>query len=240
MAIESTTVMHGTGGDVPLEYIRGVLAEGVAALVSDPVRLHYALERHDSSMRHSSADRFQEDAKRQLATFLSSLRFTLAYPANEAKAPTVSIVVVNDSEDRSRGNAGDVAGKATELHGTAQSSTVAAWQSTPTSRAYRRTTYETLCTANLQIGLWFAKDLDPFIALRLLKQVLIRDKGRLMNAGILDIGAITITSFAPGPDWPDIPFVPTIGLTITYSYRFEDRSGPVPTHIRILAPVGVN
>lgn len=231
----------GTGGEVPLEFIRQVLVEGLLALASDPIRLDDALERHDEGADRSDAEKYSAEAKRRIKAILqtSGIEVALQYPADNAKTPTISIVVMSETENRANAPCGDLMGHETEIIGVAQSSSSDDWITAPTSKAYRRETLITQFNAPVQVGIW-AQAGDVFLLFRLLRQVLLAEKPRLEEAGILE-ASMSTGGFNPDPErWPDFPMVLTITYSLVYDYRFDKRTGPVPHHLWLDDCAGAN
>jgi len=232
----------GTGADTfPLEFLAQVVKEGLSGLVADKVRRDDAIERHDGEASQSSVDQYTVEMKRRIVELFTrqAIRFTTSYPANSAEIPAISFVVSSDDEESDGDYPGKIIHDRTEFHGTAQTSEGDDWLTAPTGRAYRLQTRGIQQTTNVQVGIWGLPG-DAFLLLRLLKQVIIKNQGRLGNAGMLSITMRT-SGFAPNREtWPDIPIVPAVDLAIKYQYRFDVRQGPIPTHLRFLEIVGQN
>ncbi len=206
--------------------LRQVLMEGLVELAGSPSRLAELFGRTDD-MRHGSQEQWtrdMQDAAQGLVAIEGGVPVLIGYPAGNARLPVVSIVLESGREDTSGATVGDIAGTALETIGD---------PSAPTRYDLQQRLAVPWDTA-LQLGCWATGPEESVLLGAVVKSIVFRDKGRLMEAGVLDVG-LSETGMQPDPQlYPRIGYVPIIRASLSWTWRQTRKTTGAPVTYTLL------
>lgn len=217
---------------VPELLLRQVIMDGVVELAADAPRLDELFERVDNLYEGSqyswSAD--MRARVREIATTPGLLRVGVGYPMSPGVIPYVSIVVESGGEQADEAMTGDIANESTVQTGVPSATDPAA------SSVEAHTVLATGWSTTLQVGVWSRAPEESVLLHSIVREILFREKGRLLTAGVHDVG-FTESGFSPegSPLYPDVGYVPMLRAVMRWTLRSTRREGPVPTRVTMRA-----
>jgi hypothetical protein len=223
---------RGAGIDiVPELLIREVLLYGFRELCGDAFRMDKLFHRVDDLLG-GTQEEWAQDLKNALLRMAKpadrgALRIGVGYPTTAIVTPYVSIVLESGAENTAEAAVGDVLSRASHVIGTLRSDDERA------ARVIESTTLGVGWQSTIQIGSWSRVPEESLLLHAAVRQILFRDKGRLVAAGVHEVG-FTDTGFAPSRDeYPDTGYVPVLRCSISWTLRDVRRLSPVPTRVNM-------
>lgn len=222
---------------VPELLLRQVLMEGFVELGGDDDRQRELFERLDGLLQ-SSRELWERDYRAMLCELALAgdrwARFTIGYPTDTARYPTVSIVNESGAEDDALAVVGGVLSVGYRTVGTP---TVADDQS---ARMERHQVEGVGWTSNIQVGVWSVAAEESVVLSAIVKHLLLRHRGRLLAAGVHS-ATLSETGFIPDPArWPRTGYVPVIRCTMGGTLRQTRRRSPTEYRVRLTTLQGNN
>jgi len=201
----------GSGaGIVPSLLVREVLIKGLVELASDDVRLSELYQRFDD-LRDGTQDQWTQDLKDHLKRLVSygsagAVRVGVTYPRTELSLPWVSVLVASGSEDVGQATMGDVMHRRVEKLGAGEK-----------LRHVEHTIIGSDQTTQIQIGSWAIAPEGSLLLHEAVRNVLMRDKGRLQSAGVLNI-TLSDGGFEVSSDLtPHVAYVPVMSMSMEWT-----------------------
>jgi len=212
---------------VPELMIRQILKEGIVSLAADEPRLDEMFGRVDD-LYAGSQDQWTDDMKagvRRIVSTPDMLRVGVGYPTTIAVLPYYSIVIESGGEQSDEATTGDVASVTYQQTGVPSATDPTA------SQSIEHKTLATGWSTTVQVGTWSRAPEESVLLHSVSREVLFRDKGRLLEAGVHDV-TFTESGFAPdqSPLYPDCGYVPMLRVVMRWTLRTTKRA-VVPTRM---------
>lgn len=232
---------HASGmGIAPELLVRELIAIGLHELAGDEVRLREVVARVDAELQLGSTSRWADDlvvAYRHLLDSASPdyLQLRMGWPVDNAHLPCVSIIKEASSEDQGGAVVGDILDYKVRQEGTYTYLQPDGVTVAEAPRTVEHVLIGTAYSSTVQIGSWTTSPELSILLDAAVWNVLFRDKGRLLVAGVTDV------AFSEG----GMPTDPTTQLDLRVGYvplqrvtldwiRGQTRRRPIPNRIRFL------
>ncbi len=206
--------------------LRSMLVEGFVALGASVTRVDDLVRRVDELQQGSQRAYSAEMREAVLALCApNAVPVFVGYPQDEGTLPCVSIVT--DAGGEAEGAAvvgGDLLARRYERVGTIGEDDC---------KLYAVDTIGGEFNVSLQIGTWATSPELAVLLHEIVRAVVFADKGRLTEAGVLDVG-INESGFQPDPSmYPRVGYVPVMAIRVSMQYEQNERTGPLPTYARV-------
>jgi hypothetical protein len=231
------TLPKQSGGGMffmPELLLRQVLLQGLVDLAGDDERMSVLFGRVDDLLQ-GTQDGWVDELKSYFRDAVTRTEGRMAvmvgYPMDHTFTPCFSIVEMSGGENDGEALVGDRWDTATEQEGVVNERDMTG-TITEYPRLVRTEVIATPWKTTIQVGAWATSPEGSTVLAAVARSILIRDKSRLMRAGVTNISLSTPGGFTPDNErYPMIGYVPIVQVAMDWQCVDQVRSGPRPGRI---------
>lgn len=240
------TLPKQSGGGMffmPELLLRQVLIQGLIDLAGDDERMSILFRRVDDLLQGTQeewVDELKAYFRDSVTRAEGRMSVLVGYPMDHTFIPCFSLVEMSGGEKDGEALVGDRWDVATEQEGVVNEPNLAR-DLTEYPRLVRTETVATPWTSTIQVGAWATSPEGSTVLSAVARSILIRDKSRLMSAGVTNISLSTPGGFTPDNErYPLIGYVPIVQVAMDWQCVDQIRSGPRPGRVSSISSIPGN